>query len=108
MRSDRLRLSASFAVHLEDLKVHLRGAANKEGLFRDDEPMLLIEGSRVGSGHHGEWPFVADLGVLNGEGEQPTAQASAGGFRTNEQKRDLTRNEPTKPRTRPLCSATMT
>ena len=94
MRSNRLRLSASFAVHLEDLKVHLRGAANKEGLFRDDEPMLLIEGSRVGRGHNRKRPFMANLSALEGEGEQLTAQAGASGFGANEQKRDLTRNEP--------------
>jgi len=88
------RLSVIFAVHLEDFKVHLGSAANKESLFYDGEPVLFIEATRICGGHHDECPFVPCLGALDGQREQATAQARTSGLWVNEKKCDLAWNEP--------------
>lgn len=84
----------TFALHLEDFKVHLGGAANKEGLFYDVEPVLFIEATRICGGHHDKCPFVPSLRALDGQREQATAQARTSGLGANEKKCDLAWNEP--------------
>ena len=82
------------ALHLEDLELRFGGAANKKGLFDHNEPMLLVERPRVGSGNNNNnLPFMPHLSVLDCQGEQMAAKARPGGLWPDKEEGDLTRAE---------------